>query len=176
MYSVYRIHSAVSCAGAGGLAIMNAETRSRASIRQTGVSTMKMTIRKIAELAGTSRSAVDKVIHDRPGVSEAVRQEVLRVIEQTGYVPLHERRTAGAPNPRVHTVAVFLPPLNNPYFRRSSAVWTAWPRRYRRCVWSTVILTRPMWTACWPSSAVWSSRIFRSISSAASAAAACATV
>ena len=68
---------------------------------------MKMTIRKIAELAGTSRSAVDKVIHDRPGVSEAVRQEVLRVIEQTGYVPLHERRTAGAPNPRVHTVAVF---------------------------------------------------------------------
>lgn len=78
---------------------------------------MKMTIRKIAELAGTSRSAVDKVIHDRPGVSEAVRQEVLRVIEQTGYVPLHERRTAGAPNPRVHTVAVFLPPLNNPYFQ-----------------------------------------------------------
>lgn len=37
---------------------------------------MKMTIRKIAELAGVSRGTVDKVVHDREGVSNEVRAQV----------------------------------------------------------------------------------------------------
>lgn len=77
---------------------------------------MKMTTEKIAALAGVSRGAVDKTIHGRPGVREEVRQKILRVIEETGYIPLGERqrreREPGAPK----TVAVILPRLTNPYF------------------------------------------------------------
>lgn len=50
---------------------------------------MKITIQHIATRAGVSRGAVDKVIHNRPGVREEVRQRVLRVIAETGYVPIH---------------------------------------------------------------------------------------
>lgn len=73
----------------------------------------EITIRKIAELAGTSRGAVDKVIHGRPGVKEPVRREILRVIEETGYRPIH---AAPAADGRKKTVAVILPRLVNSYF------------------------------------------------------------
>ena len=76
---------------------------------------MKLTTTKIAELAGVSRGAVDKTIHNRPGVREDVRRRILQVIEETGYVPLAERKKE-----RVQiadkTVAVILPRLTNPYF------------------------------------------------------------
>lgn len=76
---------------------------------------MKITTTKIAELAGTSRGAVDKTIHGRPGVRDEVRQRILQVIEQTGYVPPKERRPL--PRPRAtKRVAVVLPRLTNPYF------------------------------------------------------------
>lgn len=76
---------------------------------------MKMTIRKIAEMAGVSRSAVDKVIHDRPGVRPEIRERVWKIIEETGYVPIHEKVQP------VHTevrkrIAIILPKLTNPYF------------------------------------------------------------
>ena len=45
---------------------------------------MKVTINKIAELAGVSRGVVDKVIHGRPGVRPQVRERVMQVIRQTG--------------------------------------------------------------------------------------------
>lgn len=76
---------------------------------------MKMTTSRIAELAGVSRGAVDKTIHNRPGVREDVRQKVLQVIAETGYVPLSARKTAMQPS-RTFRVAVILPALTNPYF------------------------------------------------------------
>ncbi len=82
---------------------------------------MKITIRKIAEMAGCSRSAVDKVIHGRPGVREEVRREVLRIIEETGYVPLHLKPDAHAPASEEKRVAVLLPRLNNQYFKMLKA-------------------------------------------------------
>ena len=36
---------------------------------------MKITTQAIADLAGVSRATVDKVIHNRPGVSDAVREK-----------------------------------------------------------------------------------------------------
>lgn len=84
-----------------------------AVIRSGGGVVMKITIRKIAELSGVSRGAVDKVIHNRPGVKESVRQRVLQVIEETGYTPLHSK----AEKPQtIKTAAVIIPRLNNPYF------------------------------------------------------------
>ena len=46
---------------------------------------MSITLKQIAELAGTTKSTVDKVIHDRPGVSEKKRQEIRALLEQYGY-------------------------------------------------------------------------------------------
>lgn len=76
---------------------------------------MKMTTKKIAELAGVSRSAVDKTIHDRPGVRPEIRARILQVIEETGYVPLKDRHHPNVPDcPK--TVAAIIPRLTNPYF------------------------------------------------------------
>ncbi|MCA9943460.1 MAG: LacI family DNA-binding transcriptional regulator [Ardenticatenaceae bacterium] len=47
----------------------------------------KLTLETIAELAGVSRSTVSRVVNDHAGVSEAVRNRVLAVIEHTGYQP-----------------------------------------------------------------------------------------
>ena len=76
---------------------------------------LKITTKKIAELAGVSRGAVDKTIHNRPGVREDVRKRILQVIEETGYVPLAERKVLKEKNVS-KTVAVILPRLTNPYF------------------------------------------------------------
>lgn len=46
---------------------------------------MGITLQQIAEMAGTTKSTVDKVIHDRPGVSEKKRQEIRRLLKEHGY-------------------------------------------------------------------------------------------
>ena len=48
---------------------------------------MKITIKRIAEIANVSRGAVDKVIHNRPGVSDKLRIKIKRIIRETGYTP-----------------------------------------------------------------------------------------
>lgn len=48
---------------------------------------MKVTIKQIAEIAGVHRSTVDKVLHDREGVSPEVSQRVKNIIDELGYKP-----------------------------------------------------------------------------------------
>ena len=48
---------------------------------------MRTTMRQIAKMADVSRSTVDKVIHNRGGVSDETRQNVKRIIEELGYKP-----------------------------------------------------------------------------------------
>ncbi len=48
---------------------------------------MRITIKQISEIAGVHRSTVDKVIHNRPGVSDEVRAKIQKIIEETGYKP-----------------------------------------------------------------------------------------
>jgi LacI family transcriptional regulator len=48
---------------------------------------MKVTIKKIAEIAGVHPATVDKVLHNRPGVSDEVRERVQKLIEELGYKP-----------------------------------------------------------------------------------------
>ena len=72
---------------------------------------MKVTINKIAELAGVSRGVVDKVIHGRPGVRPQVRERVMQVIRQTGYVPPRVSL-----EPVCRTVAVIMPRTTDSYF------------------------------------------------------------
>ena len=52
-----------------------------------------LTIRDIARMAGVSTTAVSFVLNNRSGVSEATRQKVQTIIEQTGFTPnVHTRR------------------------------------------------------------------------------------
>lgn len=46
-----------------------------------------MTIEEIAELAGVSRSTVSRVLNDQPNVRKQVRDRVLAVMHEHGYVP-----------------------------------------------------------------------------------------
>ena len=45
------------------------------------------TIRSIAEAANVSRGTVDKVLNNRPGVSQEVRDKIKRIAEELGYKP-----------------------------------------------------------------------------------------
>ena len=47
---------------------------------------MKVTIKEIAERAGVHRATVDKVLHNRVGVSDEVRMKVQRIIKEMGYI------------------------------------------------------------------------------------------
>ena len=46
---------------------------------------MAVTLKQIAEMAGVHKSTVDKVIHNRPGVSDEVRLKIRRLLEEQGY-------------------------------------------------------------------------------------------
>ena len=46
---------------------------------------MGVTLQQIAEMAGTTKSTVDKVIHNRPGVSEKKRQQIRELLKEHGY-------------------------------------------------------------------------------------------
>lgn len=48
---------------------------------------MKVTIKEIAEMAGVHRATVDKVLHNREGVSADVRQRIQQIIREVGYTP-----------------------------------------------------------------------------------------
>ena len=48
---------------------------------------MKTTIKEIADRAGVHRSTVDKVLHNRVGVSSEVRSRVQQIIDEMGYKP-----------------------------------------------------------------------------------------
>ena len=48
---------------------------------------MAVTIKDIAERAGVHRATVDKVLHNRVGVSDEVRMKVQRIIKEMGYTP-----------------------------------------------------------------------------------------
>ena len=47
----------------------------------------KLTIRQIAKLAGVSRSTVSRVINDYPNVSPETREQVRKVVTETGFHP-----------------------------------------------------------------------------------------
>lgn len=57
----------------------------------------KLTIRDIARMAGVSTTAVSFVLNGRAGVSEATRQRVQAIINETGFTPnIHTRRLSSS--------------------------------------------------------------------------------
>ena len=58
----------------------------------------KVTIKKIADRAGVSRGTVDRVLINRAYVKEDVRERILAIVQETGYVSqreVHLREQAG---------------------------------------------------------------------------------
>ena len=51
-----------------------------------------MTIKDIAKRSGVSVSTVSRVLNERPDVSDAIRQKVLAVVKETGYIPNNSAR------------------------------------------------------------------------------------
>lgn len=67
----------------------------------------KITIDEVAKLAFVSRSVVSRVLNDRPNVSQAARERVLKVIEQYNYRPSSVARSLATD--RTHEICVLAP-------------------------------------------------------------------
>lgn len=78
-----------------------------------------MNLEEIAKLAGVSRSTVSRVVNDHPNVSQATRDRVLRVIEQTHYRPNAAARLLVTQQSRVISLVVpqaIASTFTDPYF------------------------------------------------------------
>ena len=71
-------------------------------------------MQSIADLAGVSRATVDKVIHNRPGVSDEVREKIRSLILETNYQPVHIRKFVNDEKSKL-CMAVILPNLQDPF-------------------------------------------------------------
>ncbi len=74
-------------------------------------------IKEIAKLANVSIGTVDRVIHDRPGVSAKTKEKINKIIKEIGYEPNPiARRLAGFNT--TYEIAVIIPTTNdyNPYW------------------------------------------------------------
>ena len=77
---------------------------------------MKVTLQKIAELANVSRGTVDKVLNNRPGVSDPVREKVKKVAEALKYEPnLIGKALARQNDPR--KIGIIIAPDYNPFVK-----------------------------------------------------------
>lgn len=74
-----------------------------------------VTMRKIAEIAKVSRGTVDKVLNNRPGVSDEVRKRVMEIAEALNYRP-NVIGKALANQRKSFLIGVIVPPDTNPYF------------------------------------------------------------
>jgi LacI family transcriptional regulator len=74
-----------------------------------------MTIKEIARLANTSRGTVDRVINKRGKVSEEVEQRVLKIIQDTGYIPNENGKLLSLSNKKI-LISIIIGSLNNTFF------------------------------------------------------------
>ncbi|UWP58885.1 LacI family DNA-binding transcriptional regulator [Ruminococcus gauvreauii] len=81
---------------------------------------MKITTQAIADLAGVSRATVDKVIHNRPGVSDAVREKIKAIIIETNYQPVHLRKYMREEKKQIR-IAVIIPELQDDFMNSLKA-------------------------------------------------------
>ena len=67
---------------------------------------MRPTIKKIAELAGVTHATVSMVLNNKPGPSEAMKEKILKIVDEVGYVPdINARNLARGKN---NTIGIFL--------------------------------------------------------------------
>lgn len=80
-----------------------------------------LNLEDIARLSGSSRSTVSRVINGHPNVSPAVRERILKVIEERGYRPNHAARALASQRYKVFGVLiphVVIDIFSDPFFPR----------------------------------------------------------
>ena len=78
------------------------------------MSRQRVTIDDVADLAGVSYQTVSRVINDRPDVSDATRERIQKIIDETGYRPSHIARSLATA--RTATIGLVVPDISNPFF------------------------------------------------------------
>src|SRR5271166_3439474 len=69
----------------------------------------KITIQDIARLAGVSKATVSRVLNHYPSVSPAVKERVMRIVQEYDFVP--NAVATGLAGGKTHLVGVLSPPL-----------------------------------------------------------------
>ena len=69
--------------------------------------TARLTLTKIGEMAGVSRSTVSRVINNQGSVNPEIRERVERVIQETGYQPHPAARSLAGQ--KMHTIGLVIP-------------------------------------------------------------------
>jgi LacI family transcriptional regulator len=80
-----------------------------------------MTLEKVAQLAGVSRSTVSRVVNNQSGVRENVRSRVWQVIEETGYRPNLAARALASKRSGIISLVIphaYSRLFSDPYFPR----------------------------------------------------------
>lgn len=78
-----------------------------------------ISIREVAQLAGVSASTVSRVMNGTAKVDPEKRERVLRVIEETGFVPNEVARTLFRKSAK--SIGIIVPSIRNPYFTELAA-------------------------------------------------------
>ena len=78
-----------------------------------------ISIREVAQLAGVSASTVSRVMNGTAKVDPEKKERVLRVIEETGFVPNEVARTLFRKSAK--TIGIIVPSIRNPYFTELAA-------------------------------------------------------
>ncbi|WP_199104345.1 LacI family DNA-binding transcriptional regulator [Aquitalea sp. ASV11] len=73
-----------------------------------------VTMHDVGQAAGVSAITVSRALHSPERVSPALREKILQVVEQLGYVPNRSARQLASA--RSHTVLVLIPSLSNTVF------------------------------------------------------------
>lgn len=79
---------------------------------------MSVTIKEIAEMAGVHRSTVDKVLHNRPGVSDPVRKRVQKIIDECNYKINPIGKALKMQDKELHIRALLLEVDAQPYLKK----------------------------------------------------------
>ncbi len=84
----------------------------------TKVSTNRTRIKDIAALASVSAGTVDRVLHNREGVAEDTRRQIINIVENLGYTPNLVAKSLALK--RTYRIAVLIPESknDNPYWER----------------------------------------------------------
>ena len=73
-----------------------------------------MNIKDIARISGVGVSTVSRVLNNHPDVKESTRENVLRVIKESNYVPNNNARILKQNNTR--NIGIFVKGVFNPFF------------------------------------------------------------
>ncbi len=76
----------------------------------------RLTINDIAKLAGVSKGAVSYVLNNKQGVSEEVRDRVLRVIEEYGYRP--NKLAQALAGKKTNFIALVIPDISDVFYAK----------------------------------------------------------